>query len=82
MIAWLCCACVAQTLASPFLTRGGVLWPAFCATGITHGVSWKTIQGGAEGLVSRDEMWAVAHRSRYACGERKARHLVEFVATV
>jgi hypothetical protein len=27
-------------------------------------VSWRVEKGGAEGLVTRDEMWAVAHGSR------------------
>lgn len=34
--------------------------------GLARGVSWKTVEGGAEGLVSRDDMWSVAHRSRLA----------------
>ena len=35
-------------------------------TGITGGIVWKSMDGGAEALVSREQMWAVAHRSRLA----------------
>ena len=34
--------------------------------GITGGIVWKSMDGGAEALVSREQMWAVAHRSRLA----------------
>jgi hypothetical protein len=37
-----------------------------CA-GLVRSVAWKTTQGGAEGLVSREEMWSIAHRSRLVC---------------
>jgi putative N6-adenine-specific DNA methylase len=33
---------------------------------IAQRVSWKVEQGGAEGLVTRDELWAIAHKSRLA----------------
>lgn len=35
-------------------------------TEIVRGVSWKSVEGGAEALVSREELWAVAHKSRVA----------------
>ena len=66
---------VLNILSSVFLCVVGSLWHSFspfrchcCVyiTGITNGSPWRTTAGGAEGLVSRDEMWAVAHRSRLA----------------
>jgi hypothetical protein len=33
---------------------------------IVRGKAWKSTEGGAEALLSREEMWAVAHRSRVA----------------
>jgi hypothetical protein len=66
---------VLTIFSSVFVCADGSLWHSFspvqchcCVyiTGITNGSPWRTTAGGAEGLVSRDEMWAVAHRSRLA----------------
>jgi 23S rRNA G2445 N2-methylase RlmL len=33
---------------------------------IVRGVTWRRTEGGAEGLVAREQLWDVAHRSRVA----------------